>query len=72
QELYAGYKKSLAGPSHLLGRMKQIWFYLAASFPGQQKIWKKIKKASTEEHYLAAIDIAMNSFSTATIDMLSK
>jgi tRNA-dihydrouridine synthase B len=65
QDLYAGYKKSLAGPSHLLGRMKQIWFYLAASFPGQQKLWKKIKKASTEEQYFAAIDIAKSSTSTA-------
>ena len=66
QELYEGYSKSLAGPSHLLGRMKQIWFYLAASFPGQQKIWKKIKKAATEEHYLAAVDMAFHSASIAS------
>ncbi len=55
QELFTGYKELLAGPSHLLGRMKQIWFYLAASFPDQDKLWKKIKKAGTEECYLAAI-----------------
>jgi len=56
QELFTSYKQVLAGPSHLLGRMKQIWFYLAASFPDQDKLWKKIKKASTVERYLAAID----------------
>jgi tRNA-dihydrouridine synthase len=66
RDLYAGYRKSLAGPSHLLGRMKQIWFYLAASFPGQQKLWKKIKKAATEEQYLAAVDIILHSSSAAT------
>lgn len=64
RDLYSGYRKNLAGPSHLLGRMKQIWFYLSASFPGQQKIWKKIKKAGTEESYLAAVDGALNSFLT--------
>jgi tRNA-dihydrouridine synthase len=66
RDLYAGYKESLAGPSHLLGRMKQIWFYLAASFPGQQKLWKKIKKANTEEQYLAIVDKTLHSFVATT------
>ena len=61
RDLYAGYRESLAGPSHLLGRMKQIWFYLASSFPGQPKLWKKIKKAGTEEQYLAVVDQALHS-----------
>jgi tRNA-dihydrouridine synthase len=66
QDLYASYKENLAGPSHLLGRMKQLWFYLAASFPGQQKLWKKIKKANTEEHYLAAVDKDLHSSLSTT------
>ena len=66
QDLYAAYKESLAGPSHLLGRMKQIWFYLAASFLGQQKLWKKIKKANTEEQYLAIVDKTLHSFVATT------
>jgi hypothetical protein len=36
--------------------MKQLWFYLAASFPEQQKLWKRIKKTSTVEQYGAIID----------------
>jgi tRNA-dihydrouridine synthase B len=56
RDLYEGYKDSLAGSSHLLGRMKQIWFYLTASLPEQQKLWKKIRKSSTEANYLATID----------------
>ncbi len=66
RDLYAGYRQSLAGPSHLLGRMKQIWFYLAASLPDQQKLWKKIKKTNTEEHYLEVIHTAFASFAKAT------
>lgn len=67
RDLYLGYKESLAGPSHLLGRMKQIWAYLVTSLPRQQKVWKKIKKASTEEGYLAAVDEAFHDFTDTTV-----
>jgi tRNA-dihydrouridine synthase len=60
QDLYGSYRKILAGPSHLLGRMKQIWFYLAAAFPEQPKIWKKIKKSATEEQYLSIVHEAFH------------
>jgi tRNA-dihydrouridine synthase len=50
-DLYAAYRDRLAGPAHLLGRMKQLWAYLIASFPGQEKLLKKINKAMTEERY---------------------
>lgn len=63
QDLFTGYKQRLAGPSHLLGRMKQIWAYLTASFPDSPGLWKKIKKAHTENHYLTVVDGA---FQTAT------
>ncbi len=56
QELFTTYQNHLNGPGHLLGRMKQLWFYLAASFPEQQKLWKRIKKTSTVEQYGAIID----------------
>lgn len=55
-ELYAAYHAHLQGPSHLLGRMKQLWLYLIASFPDDDKLIKKIKKASTEQQYLQAVD----------------
>jgi len=50
-ELYAAYRERLAGPSHLLGRMKQLWAYLIASFPGREKLLKKINKAMSEDQY---------------------
>ncbi len=55
-DLYQGYSQRLSGPGHLLGRMKQLWLYLIASFPQKQKILKKIKRASTEQLYLHAVD----------------
>ena len=54
-DLYHGYSRRLSGPGHLLGRMKQLWIYLIASFPDKQKILKKIKRATKEQHYLQAI-----------------
>lgn len=56
QELFTAYQELLAGPSHLLGRMKQIWAYLAASFPESPKLWKKVKKAETIERYLDTVN----------------
>lgn len=54
-DLYLQYRRRLSGPGHLLGRMKQIWIYLIASFPESRKVFKKIKKANTEAQYLAAV-----------------
>ena len=55
-DLYQGYRQRFSGPGHLLGRMKQLWLYLIASFPQKQKILKRITKASTERDYLQAMD----------------
>ncbi|PID76809.1 MAG: tRNA-dihydrouridine synthase [Deltaproteobacteria bacterium] len=53
-ELYRRYEQRLAGPAHLLGRMKQIWQYLAFSFPEDKKSLKRLNKAGSKEQYLAA------------------
>lgn len=55
-DLYQGYSRRLSGPGHLLGRMKQLWIYLIASFPQQQRLLKKIKRASSVQQYLQAMD----------------
>ncbi len=47
EELYSGYRERLSGPGHLLGRMKQLWLYLIASFPEKKKPFKKLKKSTT-------------------------
>lgn len=56
-ELLSAYREKLSGPGHLIGKMKQLWLYLASSFPGKEKALKKIKKAKTEEQLLAAIEL---------------
>ena len=55
-DLYREYRLRLSGPGHLLGRMKQLWLYLIASFPEKQKNLKKIKKATSERDYLQAVE----------------
>lgn len=55
-DIYLQIKDKLSGPGHLLSRMKQIWTYMIHSFPGQEKILKKIRKASAEKKYLEAVD----------------
>ena len=51
-DLYSCYRELLSGQAHLLGRMKQLWFYLSTFFPPQKKTWKKIKKCNNELSYL--------------------
>lgn len=56
QDLFHRYSEQLSGPGHLLGRMKQLWNYLIASFPEKQKRLKKILKSTTVEKYRAAVE----------------
>ncbi len=53
-DLCEAYRQQLSGPGHLMGKMKQLWLYLYLSFPGKEKVLKKIKKARTEEQFLEA------------------
>ena len=55
-DLYEQQRIRLSGPGHLLNRMKQIWTYLIESFPGQEKMLKKIRKASSEEKYVQVME----------------
>lgn len=50
-ELLACYQQMLSGPSPVLGRLKGLWFYLAASFSDGAKILKKIQKMKKLEPY---------------------
>ncbi len=50
-EIYHRYSNLLAGPAHLLGRMKGLWYYLAGSFENSRKILKKIQKTKTTDSY---------------------
>lgn len=54
-ELFARYETRLSGPGHLLGRLKNLWGYLIASYPGKEKTLKKILKSRTKEEYLKIV-----------------
>jgi tRNA-dihydrouridine synthase len=43
-ELFAGYRESLCGPGHLLGRMKGFWKYFALGFANGRDVEKRIHR----------------------------
>lgn len=55
-ELCEEYRQRLSGPGHLIGKMKQLWLYLYLSFPGKERILKKIKKARTEKQFFESVE----------------
>lgn len=55
-DLFNRYQQRLSGPSHILGRVKQLWTYLIIFFPGQEKFAKKILKTGNIEAYLQVIE----------------
>jgi tRNA-dihydrouridine synthase len=55
-DLFNRYQQRLSGPSHILGRVKQLWTYLIVFFPGQEKFAKKILKTGNIEAYLQVIE----------------
>ena len=55
-DLFNRYQHRLSGPSHILGRVKQLWAYLILSFPGQEKFQKKILKCGSIETYSQIIE----------------
>ena len=46
----------LFGPSHLLGKMKEFWFYLCHSFPDAEKTLKSLQRCTTVAAYRRNID----------------
>ncbi len=55
-DLYRQLKDKLAGPGHLLGRMKQVWIYFSHAFPGRERQLKGIIRSTTETTYLKGVD----------------
>ncbi len=56
EELFTRYTERLEGPSHMLGRLKNLWLYLSSSFPGNKKVLKKILKSSSPAAYRDAVE----------------
>lgn len=56
EELVQMIRNQLSGSSHILGRLKMFWTYLGDFFPNNKKELKKIRKSTTEEQYLEAVN----------------
>lgn len=54
--LYEGYCREMSGDRTILFKMKEMWSYLAPSFPESEKYAKKIKKCGKCRAYEAVVD----------------
>jgi len=55
-ELLAAYREELFGPVPILGRMKEIWSYLACSFQEKKRILRKVRRVQRVEQYEEAVN----------------
>lgn len=61
-EIYSAYAEKLQGFSHQHIRMTKFWGYFSESFPEPRKAMKKVKKATSEAKYDAAVSEAFRQF----------
>ncbi|MBO5098429.1 MAG: tRNA-dihydrouridine synthase family protein [Agathobacter sp.] len=61
-ELLEGYDAYMCGDRNTLFKMKELWGYWGAQFPGQDKNLKKIKKADTLAEYRPLVNSIISSF----------
>ncbi len=50
-DLYGRYRDQLHGPAQVLGKMKELWSYLAAGFSDGSRLLKKVRKATRLKAY---------------------
>jgi len=55
ETLYDGYEAYLHGPKHLLDKMKEVWAYLAYSFPEPQRVIRELYKVKSPREYRVAV-----------------
>lgn len=53
--VYESLKKTLPGQAPLMGKMKELWFYMGRNFDGADRFLKEIRKAKNEIQYRAAV-----------------
>lgn len=54
--LVEGYRETLSGDRPVLGKMKELWFYLSTLFQEPEKPLKAMRKAKTLSDYTFAVD----------------
>lgn len=55
EEILRGYMQIMSGDRNTLFKMKELWFYMIQMFPGNEKAYKKIKKAESIRDYETAV-----------------
>jgi tRNA-dihydrouridine synthase B len=55
-EIFNRSRERLCGPAHLLGKMKELWAYIANLFDDPHKVLKSVQKQSTIDGYNAMVD----------------
>jgi tRNA-dihydrouridine synthase B len=55
EDLYRSYQEALCGPGHLLDKMKELWVYLGASFPGKKRQLYAISRSRIKAEYERAV-----------------
>jgi len=61
-EIYAEYQEISSGDRNVLFKMKELWFYMAALFPNQEKLMKKIKKSEKLKDYEKIIQCLFDTY----------
>jgi tRNA-dihydrouridine synthase B len=55
-EIFVRNRERLCGPAHLLGKMKEFWWYLHAIFPDGRKWLKKIQRSTSVDRYNTLVE----------------
>lgn len=60
EEILNGYIEIMSGERNTLFKMKELWFYWINMFPGKDKSYKRLKKATRIEEYKNAVEDICN------------
>ena len=54
-EVLAGYQEELSGDTHVISKMKELWWYMGPMFLNAEKPLKRLRKSKTVREYRAAV-----------------
>ena len=56
EALLEGYQKELSGQAHLIGKMKEVWWYWVKAFEGGERLFLKLSRTKSVRQYSATIE----------------
>ena len=54
-DVLAGYQEELSGDTHVISKMKELWWYMGTMFLNAEKPLKRLRKSKTVREYRAAV-----------------